>query len=141
MLEFDKSKIKTTKANGVITLTYEDDDVYKNGTDITFKALKEADSYRSEYLKKATEFAAEQAKSELKRDKTIEKVIVNSPYTTSARGQASVIVDRSKTFKGIGDNPDVTKSKVTIAVKDPLNKVSKPTIAALEKELTALLLK
>ena len=141
MLKFDKSKLKSQKTGDVITLTYEDENAYKNGTDIPFKTLKEVDDYRADYLKAVTAFSAEEAKETLKKDKTASKVIVQFPYTSFKRGEANIIVDRSKTFPGIGDRESVTKSKITVVVKDPLNKVPKSTIHSLEADLTAILVK
>lgn len=147
MLKFDKSNLSSTKVGNVVTLQYTDENVFKNGTDISFKTLKEVDDYKSQYIEQATEFAAKHAKDTMLKDKSIEKVIFEIPFSTSKRGELSVVVDRSKTYQGMLDPktnkqlPPTTKSKITVNVKEPTLKVNKNSVKALESELTAALIK
>lgn len=138
---FDKSKFESTEVNGVVNLTYNDENVFKNGTDIPFKTMKEIDDYRAQYLDNATHLAAQQAEEIMKKNGKINKVTVSFPYTTSKRGTVDISVDRSKTFQGMNGSDPVTKSKVTVVVTDPVNKVSKSRIKELETDLTKVLLK
>lgn len=137
---FDKSKLKKEVLDKQVVYTYEDKDVYKNSTEITAKTLKAVEDYRNEYLEKATDFAKEEAESEMKKNKKIEKAVFNFPFSTSARGELTVNVDRSKTYPGMNGSEPTTKSKITVVVKDPYNKVSKKHIKSLEEELTKTLL-
>lgn len=137
---FDSSKFESNKIGSVLTLKYTDKDAFKNGTDIPFKTLKEVANYQSSYLKEATELAASEAKKQLEKDKSLEKVTFEFPYTVSANGGININVDRSKTFPGINGGDPVTKSKITVVTKDPVNKVSKARIRELEADLTKTLL-
>lgn len=147
MLKFDKSNLKSTKVGNVVTLQYTDENVFKNGTDISFKTLKEVDDYKSQYIEQATEFAAKHAKDLMLKDKNTEKVIFEIPFSTSKRGELNVSVDRSKTYPGMYDSktnkqlPPTTKSKITVTVKEPTLKVNKNNVKALEAELTSALVK
>lgn len=147
MLKFDKSKLNSNKVGNIVTLNYEDDTVFKNGTDISLKTLKEVEDYKSQYVKQATEFAARHAKDLLLKDKNTEKVIFELPFSTSKKGELKVTVDRSKTYPGMKDpktgeqRPPVTKSKITVMVNEPSCKVKKDTINSLQAELTEALIK
>ena len=138
---FDKSKFEETKVDDVVTLNYKDEDAFKNGTDIKFSVLKEVESYRNKYIEDATVLASEESKRLMAKDKSINKVVVQYPFSTSKRGFVDVSVDRSKTYHIDKEKDPVIKSKVTVAVKDQLAKVSKSKIKDLETELTAALLK
>jgi hypothetical protein len=137
---FDKSKLTKEVLDKQIVYTYEDKDVFKNGTDISAKTLKAVEDYRNEYLEKATDFAKVEAEAEMKKNKKIEKAVFNFPFSTSARGELNINIDRSKTYPGMNGGDPVTKSKITVVVKDPYNKVSKKYIKDLEDELTKTLL-
>lgn len=137
---FDKSKLQKEVLDKQVVYTYEDKDVFKNGTDITAKTLKAVEDYRNEYLEKATDFAKAEAESEMKKNKKIEKAVFNFPFSTSARGELNINIDRSKTYPGMNGSEPVTKSKITVVVKDPYNKVSKKHVKDLEDELTKTLL-
>lgn len=138
---FDKSKFEKSEVNDIVNLSYGDEDAFKNGTDIPFKVLKEADTYRAQYLEEATELAAKEAKSIMEKNSKINKVVVSFPYSTSKRGSYDVTVDRSKTYGGMNGADPVTKSKITGVVTDPINKVSKSRVREIEAELTKVLIK
>ena len=72
-------------------------------------------------------------------NKNVNKVIVEFPYTTSARGGVDVTVHRSKTYPGMNGGPEVTKSAISVAVTDPYTKI-KATVKSLEQDLTKALL-
>lgn len=137
---FDKSKLTKEVLDKQVVYTYEDKDAFKNGTDITAKTLKAVEDYRNEYLEKATDFAKAEAESEMKKNKKIEKAVFNFPFTTSAHGKLNINIDRSKTYPGMNGSDPVTKSKITVVVKDPYNKISKKHVRDLEGELTKTLL-
>lgn len=137
---FDKSKLKKEILDKQLVYTYEDDDAYKKGSEISAKTLKAVEDYRNEYLEKAVDLVAAEAEKEMKKNSSIEKVVAQFPFTTSQRGVLNINVDRSKTFQGVGDAEPVTKSKISVFVKDPFNKVSKKHIRELEDGLTKTLL-
>lgn len=142
---FDKSKFEQTEVDGVVNLSYTDEDAYKHGskefTTLSFTDLKNADNYRNKYIEEATELAAQEGKRIMEKNKKVDKVIVTVPFSTSKRGSIDISVDRSKTFQGMKGGDPVTKSKITTVVHDPISKVSKSKIKELESELTAVLVK
>lgn len=137
---FENSKLSKEVLNNQLVVSYEDKDVFKKGTDIPAKTLKAVEDYRSSYLEKATEFISKYAESELKKDKKIEKVVAQLPFSTSGRGFVTINVDRKKTFPGVNGAPATTKSKISVVVKDPYIKVSKSYVKNLEEGLTKTLL-
>lgn len=143
MLKFDKSKLASSKVGNIVTLNYTDADVFESGTEISAKNIKEVEDYRKEYIDKAAEFASKYAKDLMVKDKGVDKVVFNMPFSTSKKGTLDISINRSKTFKNIKDKsgPDIVKSKIIIAVKDPFSKGTEKTIKALEAELTSALVK
>lgn len=137
---FDKSKLESVVVDGALSLTYKDADAYKNGTEIPFSTLKEVEEYQHQYVDKATEFIVAEAKAAMEKDSSIHKVIATMPYSSSKRGSASIIVDRSKTFPGINGTDPVTKSKITVKVNAPQFKISGSKIRDMEDDLTKTLL-
>lgn len=137
---FEKSKFQEEQLNNELVLTYEDKNAFTAGTDIPTKTLKAVEDYRNDYIEKAIETAAQIGKEKLKKNNKIERVLFKLPYTTSARGFIDIGVDRSKTFHGVNGKPSVTKSKLTVVVKDPVNKASKKRIRDFEEDLTKSLL-
>ena len=114
---FDKKLFETSVLDGVATLTYTDKDVYKNGTEITAKVLKEV------------------AEGVLKKDKAVNKVIVSTPYSMSARGSVDVTIDREKEFRSPVDGTISKSPSIQVRVTDPFAKVSKSKIKDLKQEL------
>ena len=137
---FDKSKLESSKVDGVLTLKYTDEDAYKNATDISFKTLKEVEDFQHSFVDKVTDFITEEAKKAMENDGKISKVVATIPYSTSKRGSVDITVDRSKTYPGINGNAPVTKSKITVKVTAPQLKVSGSKIRGMEEELTKTLL-
>lgn len=143
---FDKTKFKKEKTGNQVVYTYEESDVFTNGSGIDLKSMKAVEDYRSRYLKHAAEIASELAKETLQKDKKIDNVLVEVPFSTNDRGGVTIKIDRSKTFtvrdyKDGTKKGEITKSTMSIAVKDPYAKVSKKYIKSLEAELTDLLVK
>lgn len=139
-MKFDKSKFDKTEVNGIMTYTYKDENAYTSSGDITLKTLKQVDDHRSAYLEDATKIASEIAEHDMDKNKKINKVIFEFPFSTSKRGNVNITVDRSKTFASVNGGDPVTKSKITVAVTDPYNKVSKSRLKDIEARLTKKLL-
>lgn len=143
-INFDAG-FETQVAGKTATMVYKDEDAYKHNTDIPFTQLKASDSYRNEYIEKATEEATKVAKKELEKNKSLDNVTVEFPFSTSKRGNVTVNVERSHTYHIPNPEPgkpdSVTKSVVKVAVKDPANKMSKSKVKELEEDLTKALLK
>lgn len=138
---FDKAKFKREKVGNQVTFKYEDDSVYTSKSEIDVDTLKKVEDYRNRYAKAATTIAAELAKDTMQKEKDVDKVVLEAPFTTSAKGGIEVTVDRSKTFPGVNGKEPVTKSKITTIITDPYCKVSKKYVKDLEADLTKVLLK
>jgi len=128
------------KVGEVATLTYTDTDAFKNGTEIPMSEMKKVFDYAHEFIEKATEKAATESTTIMEKDKKINKVIVSYPYGMSKRGEIGITAKRSQTFKSPADGSESTKSTLTVAVHDPLSKVSKAKVKALSATMTASLL-
>jgi hypothetical protein len=137
----DVTKFDRTEIDGIVTLKYTDEEAFVSTTDVDEATLKKVFNHISDYTEACTTAAANAAKTEMENNPSVNRVIAEFPYTTSKRGGASVTVDRSHTYPGIGDAPDVTKSTIRVAITDPYAKVGKTFIKGLEAELTAALLK
>lgn len=141
MVTFDKSKLKIEKVNNVINATYEDEDIYKKGTDINLKTLKAVDDYRAEYVGKALEFAADEAGKMFKSkgNEKVEKILYNFPFGLYKRDSIDISVDKEKTFRSPTDGKEVTKPSIGIKVNDHSLKVSSMSRKALEDNLKSIL--
>lgn len=139
---FDPKQLDLTKEGSTAVLNYTDKNVYKNGTDIPFKTLKEVADYNSDYVTKATEFSVEEAKKVLEKDKTIDMVTIKIPYTVSSRGAINTLVEREKTVRIPGkDGGEKKKTAIKVIVSNPIDKFSKPRLHELEAALTAKFVK
>lgn len=138
---FDNTKFTSTTVDGVVTLSYEDEKSFTAGDEsISQKDLKAASEYTAKYVEEATKLAATEAQAIMEKDSGTNKVLINFPFSTSKRGNLGIAVDRSKTYPGIQDRPDVTKSTIRVTATDPVMRMSKSKIKDLEKDLTAALL-
>lgn len=138
---FDKSKFTKETTGNQVVFTYEDKEAFTKGSSLDLKTLKAVEDYKSKYLKSLAEVSSELAKDTMGKNKKIDSISVNVPFSTSERGSARADVFRSKTFTGIKGEGTYTHSKVNIVVKDPYSKVSKKYIKDMETELTSLLVK
>lgn len=136
---FDKTKFKSTKVDGVVTLTYEDKDAFKSGTEIPVDTLKEVHAYHKSYTAEAATMAAELGKDTMKKDKSIDKVVVEFPYTIAHNGELTVSVHREKEYKNRftkdGEVEIIKQPAITVVAKDPAGKLSKPLVKKLVEEL------
>ena len=139
-LDFSKDNFKVVKTEGVATVTYTDEKVFLDGTDIPNKDVKAVFEYAQEFIEAGTNAASAQAKTIMAKDKTINSVNVVLPYGISKRGEIGVKAKREHTYPGMNGRPDVTKSTINVMIKDPLTKISKTKVKALETEMTDKLL-
>lgn len=139
---FDKSKFEATKVDKVLNLRYGDRDAFIKGSDIPKKTMKEVYDYQHKYIEEATNMAAQVAKEGLKKDKNIEKVVVNFPYATAEKSKVDVTVYREREFKNnFGDNKGeiIRKPSISVAVDDVMTNVSKKKIHDLVDDLIVAL--
>ena len=134
--DFDRSEV-----NGVVTLTYTDREVYGAGCELDKDVIKKLQDYDASYLSTATELAATKAEELMKKEKGVNKVIVDFPFTTNKKsGQAVVTSTRSKDVRVPASDRVITRSDVSLSVKDPYNKVTSSLIDTLQDKMTATLL-
>lgn len=139
-LEIFNGEFERSEVNGVVTLTYSDRDVYGVGCELDKKTIEKLQAYDVNYLTSATELAAGKAEDIMKKEKGVNKVIVDFPYTTNKLGHAVVAATRSKDIRVPASDKIITRSDVTLSVKDPYNKVSSKVIETLQDKMTATLL-
>lgn len=139
MAIFDKSNFEVSTENGVSTFNFKDKDAYKNGTDIPFKVLKQVGDYNAEYVREATELSFELSKEHGKKNKNVDKMIFNYPYSSSGRGNIAIEVLRNKEVRLPSTGELVTRSDMKVIVKDPNSKFPKATLKDLNKQLTEVL--
>lgn len=142
---FDKTQFEKTVENNVAMLKYTDKDAFLKNTDIPEKTFKDVHDYKQEYLTEATKTIAQEAEDIMKKDKNITKVIGEVPFSHLERGNATITVDREKTFTDRfsnegGEPTEIKKSTVSLLVKDPAHKVTKSVISELQNKLTDTLL-
>lgn len=145
MAIFDEKKFTATSNNGVATVSYEDEAAFKNGTDIPYAEMKRTFDYAGQYIEEATTTSAKYAENLMKKDKSVDKVIVELPYGMSKRGSVAVTANREKTFPGMKlkdgqKRPDVTKSTIGVIVRDAAIELSRPKIKDMEQQMTKTLL-
>ena len=139
-IEFDEGKFDVTKTNGVATVTYGDKEAFFEGTEISKKVLKEVFDYENDYIMATNVSSAKQATELMEKDKDINEVIVEFPFSPSARGKVNVIAQRSQTFRSPKDGSEVIKSTLRTVVKNPFQKLSKSKVQDLTKAMTETLL-
>lgn len=139
-LVFDSKKLEHKVKDGVLTLKYSDRDAFVNNSEIKKATFQEVERYKKDYCAAATEFSKEEALKALKKDKSIDTVKVDLPWTPNSYGKVLTTVKRKEHFRGMNGSPDVTKSTVRVKIKDPAVP-SKSFISQLEDELTKQLLK
>ena len=140
-IEIDTGKFEVSKADGVATVTLNDEGAFYQGTDLTKSQIKEVFDHAHDYIEAGTTAAKNIAVKTMEDDKSIDKVFVGMPYGVSKRGGLDVVAKRSHTYPGMNGSADVTKSTLKVAVSDPLTKPAKSFIKSNEAEMTAALLK
>lgn len=140
-LDIFNADFERSEVNGVVTLSYTDRDVYGAGCELDKDAIKKLQDYDASYLATATELAAAKAEALMKKEKGVNKVIVDFPFTTNKKsGQAVITSSRSKEIRVPASDRVITRSDVTLSVKDPYNKVTSSLIDSLQEKMTATLL-
>ena len=140
MAEFKKDNYEVSVANGVATVSYQEDGVFTEGCEVSKADMKKVFDHAGSYIASASEAAAVKATEIMTDDKSVDKVVFAYPYGMSKRGSVDVLANRQQTFRNIKDGSDIVKSTLRVAVKDPLTKASKSAVKALEATMTATLL-
>lgn len=131
MSRFDVSKFTRIEHDkkGVI-YKYDDTTAFTKGTDIPLKTLQEVEKYRGGYTEDATTCATELAEKVFSKEKDLEKITVQFPYSTYQRGHVDVATDRTTKSTVPGKPDKIAKVGVKVKVVDPFAKVSKDNVLA-----------
>jgi len=135
-----KIEFNTEVNEGVATLVAKDENLYLADTDISKQTFKDVADHNAKYIETVMTAAKESATALMEKDKSVDKVFVQTPYTVSKRGALDVEIKRSHTYPGMNGAPAVTKSTMKVKVTDPFAKPVKSTLKGLESEMTKALL-
>ena len=136
---FEKDKFKVTKTDNVVSVEYEDKDIFRKNFPVPKKQIKELVEYQNSYLEEAANLAAQFAKENFKKDKNVDKLLLEVPYAFKGKGNATYTVHKEKEYRDTlhSDGKVFRKSAMTLNVKDPAAKLTKSKIGELVDDLTA----
>jgi len=134
-IEFKKSEYTTNVVDGVATVTYGDKNVFTEGSELSKDILNKTFKYTNEFISATTDEAANLATEMLKKDKSVEKVIIDYPFGPTGSGAVTANIARSKTFKIPGTENSITRPDIGIAVKHTLLKASKSHVKSLQQTM------
>lgn len=139
---FDSKAFKDeVQEGGELVIRYQNENAYFEGSDLPKKTLKDVADYNAKYLEEFANASTKIAEARMEKDSSINKVIVEAPFSVSKRGSVTNKVNREQEFHIPNSNGEtMKKSTVTLIVKDPSLKVSKSKIKELETALTGKLL-
>lgn len=140
MAIFDKSNFEVSTVDGVSKFTYKDKDVYKNGTEIPFKVLKEVADYNNQFVNEAVELSAQLAKEHMKKEKNVTESIFDFGFSPSKRGKLTVDIHREKDVRNVKTGEVEKRSRIRVISKDPALKFSGSRLKELSKDLTDTLI-
>lgn len=129
MSRFDSSKFTRIEHDkkGVI-FKYDDAKAYTEGTDISLKTLQEVEKYRGQYTEDAVTCSAELADKIFSKEKDLEKITVQFPFSTYQRGHIDVEIDRTTKATVPGKDEKIPKVGIRTKVVDPFAKPSKDNV-------------
>ena len=139
-IKFDSSKLESSVKDGVLKLVYTDKDAYMGSCPVQEKQFKEIAAYEKEYLAKASEFMAAEAKKHFLEQKDVNEIRMELPFGHNSNGHTEGRFKRSYEWKGINGLPDGKKTSFQLKVQHPVHGVGKSRIKDLEKELTKAIL-
>lgn len=131
---FNADQLKEVKVTDeMLTLKYSDKKVYMTDCAVEEDVVKQVFKHNGEFIKSATEFAANTATEKFKEDDKLQKIEMEIPYGPTGAGSVSVFATREKTFRVPGsDNKTITRPDITTKVKDQSLKAGKKYIESLQ---------
>ena len=138
-IKFDSSKLESSVKDGVLKLVYTDKDAYMESCPVPEKQFKEIAAYEKEYLAKASEFMAAEAKKHF-LEQDVNDIRIELPFGHNSNGHTEGRFKRSYQWKGINGLPDGKKTSFQLKVQHPVHGVARSIIKDLEKELTKAIL-
>ena len=135
----------TTEINGALaTVTYDDKKAYEDSlkeAGIDVKVAKELAVHNTAYLTGAMTTAGDLAKEIFGKNKEVNDIAFNFPFGVTPYSKGDIKAARQKSYPIPGKDTVVTKSKLTLAVKESSHHVKKSVVSEIEAELTALFCK
>ena len=148
-LTIDKDKFKIiTEApegeslKGVVSVVYQDSDAYLSGTELTKEEIRKVNDYDAEYIKTVADASAAISTEIMEKHEGVDKVITETPFSLSARGNISTTARRSQTWNSNlgGKKTSTTRSTLTVNVKNPVSSITKKDVRSIEDRMTEKLL-
>jgi len=140
MAIFEKDKYVESKVDGVVTLSYDDKNVFNGDTDLTKDTLTKVFKHTSKFITDATDEAVSKATNILKADKEVNKVIVDYPYGPTGSGAVKASITREKTFRIPGkDGATITRPDVQLEVKHTMQSPNESHIKRLQQQMKDVL--
>lgn len=139
-IKFDSKLLESSVKDGVLKLVYTDKDAFMGPCSIPEKQFKEVAAYEKEYLAKASEFMAAEAKKHFLKEKDINAINIELPFGHNSNGHTEGRFKRCYEWKGINGLPDGKKTSFQLKVQHPVHGVSKTTVKEFEKDLTKAIL-
>ena len=109
---------------------------YGEGFEGGIGVIKKVADYNKEFVEDAVARATDIAATKFKADSKLNAVTFSTPYGTSSRGSINVGVKRRVKYGIPGSDKEITKSAVTVSVKDPGSAMGKKSIRNLANKLT-----
>lgn len=124
------------KVGDTVTLTYKDENIFMNNLPISKADYKRAKDAERDYLNAFAKVASEEATNVLKKDKGVEKVLVEVPYGDQKRSGATAKIHRMKEHRNPFGEGDATikSSTFEMVVQDTAAKLSKNFIKELKQQ-------
>ncbi len=136
-INFNKDSFESTVNDGIATISYTDKATFMDDCPVSKQDAVDVFKQSGNYITAATQTSADMATEMFKKDKTLEKVIIDYPYGPTGSGKATVAVDREKTFRvpGADANASVTRPNVAVKVAHTSIKAGKTFIKSLQQDM------
>ena len=120
------------------SVAFEIDKIQKYGEDFEggVGAIKKVADYNKKYTEDAVARAADMAATKFKADPNLDAVTFSTPYGTSSRGSIGVNIRRRVKYGVPDSDKEITKSAITVRVKDPASGIGKKSIRDMANKLT-----
>ena len=125
--------------DGVVEVKAVDSDLYVKKAEeagIDKKTLKQVADFEVAYMEAVTEKAADQAIDILKKDESVNKVIVHSPFGVGKQDQIETHIKREVSGPIPGTDKTYRKSQIVNVVKAKRYKMPKSRIKAIAEHIT-----
>lgn len=121
VIKFDKG-FEASKKDDVVTLAYNDKDVFVDNSPLTKQQMKEFAVYQNQYSKSFLNVSIEEAKKEFKKDNEVKTVQSSAPFGVNQSDKIETMIRRDVTqtivdFKGEEAPKKITTCSVFVKTK------------------------